>query len=149
MAGALAGFAPGVDSVEICASPIPAVRAAGRPAPDGAALGLADLASEPLIMIGRGKTWRSDIDVAFRRAGIAPRVAVETQSVSSACGFAREGFGTALVPEWPARTLLGSDLRGYPCAIGIEHRFVVAYPARSAQTDFARSFARALGAAGG
>lgn len=95
MAGALAGFAPGVDSVEICASPIPAVRAAGRPAPDGATLGLADLASEPLIMIGRGKTWRSDIDVAFRRAGIAPRVAVETQSVGSACGFART-FARAL-----------------------------------------------------
>lgn len=141
-------LAPGVDSVDICSSPILAVRAASRPPPSGPTLGLADLASEPLIMIGRGKTWRSDIDVAFRRAGIAPRVAVETQSVSSACGFAEAGFGTALVPEWPARTLLGTGLRGYPCDIGIEHRFVVAFPTRSPQADFASSFAEALRAAG-
>lgn len=134
---------PGVESVEICASGLVAVTPIDSPLKDRKSLSTKDLKHEPLIMIGRGRPWRNEIDVAFRRAGIAPRVAVETQSVESACGFAAERFGTAIVPQWLAEAVPRNDIAIIPFKIGIKHRFLVVYPSRTEREDLARDFADA------
>lgn len=133
---------PGLASEDIGATPLVAVLAAVHPLAASEALDLPALARTPLIMIGRGRPWRDEIDVAFRQAGIAPLVSVETQSVESACGFAAEGFGVAIVPDWLAGALTRTDIVTRPLATGIEHRFLVVYPARSRMEDLARAFAR-------
>lgn len=134
---------PGVESVDICSSGLVAVTASDSPLAAKKSLSTRDLVPEPLIMIGRGRPWRHEIDVAFRREGIAPRVAVETQSVESACGFAAERFGTAIVPHWLAAAIPRSDIAIIPFEIGIEHRFLVVYPSRTEREGLARDFADA------
>ncbi|MAZ18093.1 LysR family transcriptional regulator [Oricola sp.] len=134
---------PGVESVDICVSGLVAVTPADSPLARKKSLSTKDLAHEPLVMIGRGRPWRNEIDVAFRREGIAPRVSVETQSVESACGFAAEGFGTAIVPRWLADAVPRNDIAITPFKIGIEHRFLVVYPSRTKRAELAHDFADA------
>ena len=137
----------GVESVALCKSRLVAVTASGHALSTMPTVHPRDLSHEPLVMIGRGRPWRDEIDVAFRRAGIAMRVVVETQSVESACGFAAEGFGTAIVPEWLTWGLLRPDITVVPFDIEIEHQFLVVYPARTERRELAKDFAAALVAA--
>lgn len=134
---------PGVESIEICTSGLVAVTPLDSPFARKKFLTTRDLAQEPLVMIGRGRPWRNEIDIAFRREGIAPRVAVETQSVESACGFAAERFGIAIVPHWLAEAVPRNDIVITPFRIGIEHRFLVVYPSRTGREALARDFAEA------
>lgn len=137
-------LSPGVESVDICSSGLVVVMPAGHSLAEKTSLGLSDLAQEPLIMIGRGRLWRDEIDLAFRSVGIAPRVLVETQSVDSACGFAAEGFGTAIAPAWMTHALGRRDIAVKPFEIGIEHRFLVIFPARSNMRRLAVEFAKSF-----
>lgn len=133
----------GVESIPIHDCPLVGVVATDHPLASGGVLGIPDLAREPLIMIGRGRPWRDQIDARFRDAGVAARVVVETQTVGSACGFAAEGFGLAIVPEWLAMGLGRSDLARVPLDIGIKHRFEVIFPARTRRREIAVDFAEA------
>ena len=132
---------PGVETIEVAVSRLVAVSAPGLARPKGP-LGVRDLAQEPLIMVGRDRPWRDEIDVAFRREGVAPKVRVETHSVESACGMAAEGFGTAIVPEWLFWGLDRADLELRVLDLGIQHRFLVGYPASAKRDDLAKDFAR-------
>ncbi|WP_372424760.1 LysR substrate-binding domain-containing protein [Salinarimonas chemoclinalis] len=137
-------LAPGVEAVEIGTSGLVAVAAASSPLAARPVLRLADLASEPLIMIGRGRPWRDEIDVAFRRRRLPVRVAVETQSVASAIGFAAAGFGVALTPDWFSDAMAREDVVIRPVDIDILHRFLVVHPARAGSRALAEAFAEAI-----
>ncbi|MCC6306750.1 MAG: LysR family transcriptional regulator [Rhodobacteraceae bacterium] len=136
---------PGVEAIEIAASPLVALSAIGpaRGRPQGRQRPVppAVLAKEPLIMVGRGRPWREEIDVAFRRAGVAPQVRIETHTVQSACGLAAAGFGTAIAPEWLVGCLGRSDLLVRPLDFGIVHRFLAIYPAGARRDELAQDFA--------
>lgn len=134
-------LSPGVESVEICKSGLVTVTSSTHRVAKTRPLGLSDLAHEPLIMIGRGRPWRDEIDLAFRKVGIAPLVAVETQSVESACSFAAEGFGVAIAPAFLTFALNRKDIEVKPLEIGIEHQFLVVFPARSQLRALATQFA--------
>jgi len=139
-------LSPGVEQVDICSSGLVVVTLAHHPLAAKPALNLEDLAHVPLIMIGRGRPWRDEIDVAFRKSGIAPQVAVETQSVESACGFAAEGFGAAIAPAWLAEGLMRGDIAVTRFDSGIEHRFLVVFRSRTRNAQLATDFARACAA---
>ena len=62
-------------------------------------IGIRDLEGEPLILLGKGRVSRADVDEAFREAGVAMNVRVETHTVGAACAFARGGVGIAIVNE--------------------------------------------------
>ena len=136
----------GVETCEVLSTELCAVLAEGAVLPGAGPVDPAGLATQPLVMIGRGRPWRDEIDAAFRRLGIAPRVAVETQSVASAVGFAAAGFGTAIVPHWLALGLVGAS-RVRPLDLPIRHSFVVVHPVRTPLAELAADFASALRAA--
>lgn len=58
-----------------------------------------DLNAEPLILLGKGRASREQIDLVFREQGASMNIKVETHTVGSACGFARSGVGIAIVNE--------------------------------------------------
>lgn len=58
-----------------------------------------DLDGESLILLGKGRALRAQIDDAFRDARAVMNVKVETHTVSAACAFARGGTGIAIVNE--------------------------------------------------
>lgn len=62
----------------------------------------ADLHGEPLILLGKGRASRVEVDQVFREAGVRMNVKVDTHTVASACAFARSGTGVAIVNEMMA-----------------------------------------------
>jgi DNA-binding transcriptional LysR family regulator len=82
-----------------------------------------DLAGEPLVLLGRHRPFRVDLEDEFARAGVDMCVVVETQAVSAACSFVREGLGVTVANALLARAEAGSGLVSRPFRSGIEHRF--------------------------
>jgi DNA-binding transcriptional LysR family regulator len=62
-----------------------------------------DLDDEPLILLGKGRSSRNQIDSAFADAKSRMRVRIETHTVGAACAFAKGGSGIAIVSELFAR----------------------------------------------
>ena len=56
-----------------------------------------DLVDAPLILLGRQREIRQEIDMAFRHARVQPRVAVEVHSVGEACAHVAQGLGVSMV----------------------------------------------------
>lgn len=51
----------------------------------------------PLILLGRQRLMRHDIDMAFRQARFIPRICAEVHSVGIACSFVSRGLGVSIV----------------------------------------------------
>ncbi len=85
-----------------------------------------DLATERLVLLGRNRPFRVQLDEMFQRAGIRPEVLIETQAVSAACSFVREGLGVTIANSLLARAEAGADLACIPFANAPRHRFQLA-----------------------
>ncbi|WP_026597464.1 LysR family transcriptional regulator [Methylobacterium sp. 77] len=68
------------------------------------AIGVADLADEPLIAGGSGAFQRA-VEEAFAEARIAPHFRLMAQYTAARCGLVAEGLGIAIVDPIPAREL--------------------------------------------
>lgn len=68
------------------------------------------LSGEPLILLGKGRASREQIDQVFREEGASMNIEVETHTVGSACGFARSGVGIAIVNEMLSARYSGPGL---------------------------------------
>jgi DNA-binding transcriptional LysR family regulator len=86
-------------------------------------LNVKDLQNEPLILLGKGKVSRLQIDQAFRETSVKMNVRVETHTVGAACAIARHGIGIAIVNEMLALQYADQEmvLRGF--SPGIEHEY--------------------------
>ena len=65
-------------------------------------LHLEDLVDQPLILFERGSTGRQHIMDGFRRAGIAPRVAMEATTTQIIVRMVEAGLGVSIVPLLPS-----------------------------------------------
>lgn len=61
-----------------------------------------NLDREPMVLINRPFALRDRLDELFRRAGVSPKVRVETSSGQAAMGCARAGIGIAVVSRLTA-----------------------------------------------
>lgn len=61
----------------------------------------------PLILLGKGRSSRLQVEEAFREAGARLRVRVETHTVGSACALVRGDAGIAIINE-----MLGIQYQG-------------------------------------
>jgi len=84
-----------------------------------------DLHNEPLILLGKGKVSRLQIDQAFREAGVKMNVRVETHTVGAACAIAGHGIGIAIVNEMLALQYVGRDIVLREFSPGIEHEYAL------------------------
>ena len=69
-----------------------------------------DLHDEPLILLGKGRSSRVQIDSAFSGAKSRMRVRIETHTVGAACAFAKGGSGIAIVSELFARQFVDHSI---------------------------------------
>ncbi|MFC5520679.1 LysR family transcriptional regulator [Polaromonas jejuensis] len=69
----------------------------GHPLEKLETVGVLDLIDVSLILLGRQRLIRHEIDMAFRQARVLPRVAAEVHSVGVACGFVAQGLGVSIV----------------------------------------------------
>jgi len=62
-------------------------------------VGALDLELVPLILLGRQSQHRREVDMAFRRAHVNPRVLAEVHSVGVACAMVARGMGVTIVTQ--------------------------------------------------
>jgi DNA-binding transcriptional LysR family regulator len=86
-----------------------------------------DLKSEKLILLGRNRPFRVQLDQMFLQAGIRPEILIETQAVSAACSFVREGLGITIANALLARGESGDGLVCRPFSSKLQHSFSLAY----------------------
>ncbi|MAS15604.1 MAG: LysR family transcriptional regulator [Nitratireductor sp.] len=87
-----------------------------------------DLVDEPMILLGRMRAPRHEIDALFSQFRIRPKVRLETHSVLSACGMAASGLGITLVNELMARDYAHMPVAVRPLSQKITHSFAMAHP---------------------
>ena len=63
----------------------------------------ADLDELPLVLMGRQRYTRQELDMAMRQARVRPKVVAEVHSVGVACSFVAQGLGVAIVNAMLAR----------------------------------------------
>lgn len=95
-------------------------------------VGPLDLDDAPLILLGRQRQIRHEIDMAFRQARVPPRVAVEVHSVSVACGFVAQGLGVSIVNALLASYCADRNFTSRPFRPRISYRLGIASVASAA-----------------
>ena len=86
-----------------------------------------DLCTEDLILLGRNRPFRAQLDQIFLQAGLRMEVFIETQAVSAACRFVREGLGITIANALLARGEAGNGLVCRPFANAPQHSFALAF----------------------
>jgi DNA-binding transcriptional LysR family regulator len=89
------------------------------------------LVGVPLILLGRHRPFRVQLEDALLRAGVTPNVVIETHAVSVACGFVVQGLGVTVANALLARTESRGRLVARPFLADIRHSFCIVH-ARSA-----------------
>lgn len=99
-----------------------------------------DLLDEPLILLGRMRAPRHEIDTVFSRHHMRPNIRLEAHSVLSACGMVAAGLGVTLVNEMMARDYAHMPLAIRQLEQDITHSFAMASPQDVPMTEAGRIF---------
>ena len=99
-----------------------------------------DLRGVPMILLGRSRATRREMDELFWRSGIEPKVRVEAHSVASACGLVASGIGVSLVNEMMAADFSDLPIQTRPLAQSLPNYFAFATPSRGQPTVAAANF---------
>lgn len=127
-----------VESKLVCALPHNHPLAALRVIP------IADIAAEPLILLGQAQhLWREELQALFRRTGHMPAVRLETHAVGAACGFVANGLGISIVPEILGAQFVERGIVLRPLAVRIEQCFSVGFPKGLQRAGLVAEFAAA------
>jgi DNA-binding transcriptional LysR family regulator len=93
-------------------------------------LSVADLKSEPLILLNRERPVRHELEALFYRQGLRQRPAIEAHSVGCACALAAEGLGVAIVSELLAREYQSLSLVLLPLEPAVAVTYAIVTPAQ-------------------
>ncbi|MFN3619703.1 LysR family transcriptional regulator [Sphingorhabdus sp.] len=85
-----------------------------------------DIGLHPLILLGAGGYWRTQVDAAFASFGLKPSVAIETHTHGSACALAGRGNGMAILNELLVRPYIQAPLVTRPFVPSITHTYAFA-----------------------
>jgi DNA-binding transcriptional LysR family regulator len=100
----------------------------------------ANLAGQPLILLGRGRASRSVLNDGFAAANVRPNIRVETHTVSAACALARLGAGIAIVNEMLAAQYLDETTVMRRFSPNIQHEYAFVISANTPMTRVTRRF---------
>lgn len=101
-----------------------------------------DLRDEPLILLGRHRPFRVQLEQEFGAAGIVPNIVVETQAVSAACSFVAQGMGITVANALLARSEAKDSLTFRPFRASIQHSFCLVYEKRPVDKAMVKAFVR-------
>ena len=96
---------------------------------------------EPLVLLGRQRSLRSELDLRFREAEITPQVRVEVHSVSAACAFVAEGMGVSIINGLLAKEFGGLPLIAKPLRPALCYRFGLIFRKDQPRSLLVESFA--------
>lgn len=106
---------------------------------------IADLHGAPLVLLGRNRPFRVQLDRLLAQAGVVPVVMAETQAVSAACAFVAQGIGMTIANALLSRSELRPGLACRPFDAGILHEFCLIHPLPSQRPGLISALAGCLG----
>lgn len=99
-----------------------------------------DLKAEPLILLGKGRRFRRQLEAEFKKQDVAMQIRVETHTVGSACALVRGGSGIAIVNEMLAQQYAGKLLTLRALAPDIRHEYAFVTSSHAPMSRIARLF---------
>nr|WP_262416768.1 MULTISPECIES: LysR substrate-binding domain-containing protein [unclassified Pseudomonas] len=120
------------------------VMPADHPLTRHACIEVQHLRDVPLVMLGRQRALRAELNQVFRAANLTPQVRVEVHSVGAACSFVAEGLGVSIV-----NGLLASHFRHLPIVTrpfrpALPYAFGLAFRANEPRSQLVNAFAEHL-----
>lgn len=103
-----------------------------------------DLDDVPLVLLGRQRTIRHEIDMAFRQARVPPRIAIEVHSVGVACSLVAQGLGVSIVNALLASYCTGMAFTTRPFRPRISYQLGIATIGGSPSAPLAAAFSNLL-----
>ena len=110
-------------------------------------VGPADLARHALVLLGRGRPIRQEIDAAFGKSRTIMRCRVEAHSVECACALVAAGLGVTVVTRFMAVLFDHLPIEIRPFAPGLQHVYGLISREDAPLSRNAVGFADRLGAA--
>lgn len=98
----------------------------------------------PLVMLGRQRALRAELNQVFRAANLTPQVRVEVHSVGAACSFVAEGIGVSIVNGLLASHFLHLPIVTRPFRPRLPYSFGLAYRADEPRPPLVTAFAEHL-----
>jgi DNA-binding transcriptional LysR family regulator len=115
----------------------------GHPLARRRRLDLDDLAAHPLVLLDRSTSARAFLDAAFTSRRLAPRIAMEMNSLQVITRMVALGFGISVVPELAVADM--SDVVAIPVAgLGAARKVGVVLPDPGPPSRAARAFVELL-----
>lgn len=125
---------PAIEAPTVC------VMQEGHPLAQKKVITMEDLRGQQMILLGRMRAPRRELDEAFWTAGLSPNARVEAHSVLSACSMVAEGLGLTLVNALMARDFGHLGLTSRPLLPLLTHRFAFACSAEVPLSQAAENF---------
>lgn len=132
----------GLATTPVITVPTVCVMARDHPLAAREIISVQDLARVSMILLGRMRMPRRDINELFWRHGLRPEVRIEAHSVMSACALAAKGLGVTLVNELMARDYAHLPITMRPLAENLPHRFALAIAEHAPTSATMRDFIR-------
>lgn len=103
-----------------------------------------DLIDVSLILLGRQRQIRHDIDMAFRQRRVQPRVALEVHSINEACAHVAQGLGVSIVNALLAQHCPYKAITSRPFRPRISYQLGIATVANATNSPLHDTFTRLL-----
>ena len=102
------------------------------------------LRNVPLVMLGRQRAVRTELNQMFRAANLTPQVRVEVHSVGAACSFVAEGLGVSIVNGLLASHFMHLPIVSRPFRPALPYEFGLAFRADEPRSQLVTAFAKHL-----
>ena len=102
------------------------------------------LRNVPLVMLGRQRAVRTELNQMFRAANLTPQVRVEVHSVGAACSFVAEGLGVSIVNGLLASHFMHLPIVSRPFRPALPYEFGLAFRADEPRPQLVTAFAEHL-----
>lgn len=125
---------PILQSALVCAVP------SQHPLAKQSSIELSQLCSEPLVLLGKGRPSRQNLEQLFQHEGITPLVKVETHNIATACAYVKRQLGIAIINKVLAEQYLDKDMRLIPLTDTISHEYGFIHSAHAPMSRLVKAF---------
>ena len=133
----LAGFdvEPVLQTEGVCVMP------ADHPLTRHSCIEVQHLRNIPLVMLGRQRALRAELNQVFRAANLTPQVRIEVHSVGAACSFVAQGLGVSIVNGLLASHFLHLPIVTRPFRPALPYTFGLAFRTNEPRAQLVNAFA--------
>lgn len=131
---------PGLTCYPILSSPMVCAVPAQHKLAAQQSITVQQLAAEPLIMLGKGRPSRQNLEQLFQRAGVALRVKLETHNIATACALVKRQLGIAIINQVLAEQYLDDSIKLVALTDTVSHQYGFIHSAHTPMSRLVQAF---------